>query len=70
MSMTKNEIEQIAEAMEIPDWRYLGTETRLVRAIQKARGDEDCYLTDKRIKCWAACDWRSSCFRLVAEWRR
>jgi hypothetical protein len=69
--MTKTEIEQIAESMEIPDWRYLGTETQLVRAIQKARGHDVCFMTDKRIQCWSAvCDWRSSCFRLIAEWRR
>lgn len=42
----------------------------LVRAIQQARGDTPCFLSDKRYDCAGTCEWASDCKPLVAEWLR
>jgi hypothetical protein len=43
----------------------------MVRALQKERGAEACFLTEKRLFCQDAdCEWRKECCRLVAVWRR
>lgn len=49
---------------------YLSQKT-LVRAIQKVRGEEPCFLTDKRYACKnEECEWRENCRKLVAVWLR
>lgn len=42
----------------------------LIRAIQKQRGEEPCFSTDKRYTCNEACEWRTSCQKLRAVWLR
>jgi len=69
--MTVEELKVIAADLDIPNWQFIRTEPQLIWAIQKARGEECCFLTDKRVHCWTAtCEWHSSCLKLVAEWRR
>jgi phosphohistidine phosphatase SixA len=42
-----------------------------VRAVQTARGQIPCYRTDGRFGCSVPdCEWRHSCLKLIAEWRR
>ena len=49
----------------------LFSEKQLVRAIQRARGHEICFLSDTRMECLdSTCEWRVLCRRLMAEWRR
>lgn len=46
------------------------TQKFLIREIQKQRGNEPCYLTDKRYACSENCEWRTSCQKLRAVWLR
>ena len=46
------------------------SEKMLIRAIQKQRGEEPCYSTDKRYTCKEDCEWRVSCQKLRAVWLR
>lgn len=42
----------------------------LIRAIQKQRGEEPCFSTDKRYTCHEVCEWSGSCQKLRAVWLR
>ncbi len=43
----------------------------MVRSLQLQRGDEPCFMTDKRLLCKDnGCEWRRECRRLVAVWKR
>jgi hypothetical protein len=43
----------------------------LVRAEQRAMGDEACFMSQKRLLCGRTeCAWRGECRRLVAAWKR
>ena len=69
--MTLNELKGVAQALNVPNVEHLNTDRQLVRAIQAARGEACCFLTDARAFCWSStCEWRSSCLRLIAEWHR
>ncbi|HYE35925.1 hypothetical protein [Methylocaldum sp.] len=53
---------------EDPDWT---PPTHWVRAVQLAQRRAPCYRTDDRFQCAAQdCEWRRSCLKLVAVWRR
>ena len=41
-----------------------------VRAIQRQRGEEPCFCTDKRYSCTEQCDLRKECFKVRAVWLR
>jgi hypothetical protein len=50
----------------IPD-----TSPARVRNEQKLRGQEACFMTDKRLNCTdLACHLRARCRRLIAVWKR
>ncbi|HUL13050.1 MAG TPA: hypothetical protein VLU73_12890 [Methylococcaceae bacterium] len=69
--MNVTELRALARHSGIHNPEVLHTEKQLVWAIQKARGEETCFLSDQRIKCKdIECEWRSECIKLVAEWRR
>ena len=69
--MDMPELRVMAQHCGIQDYQFFTTEKQLVWAIQKARGEEMCYLSDKRAGCAdAICDWRSCCVKLTAEWLR
>lgn len=41
-----------------------------IRAMQRQRGEEPCFSTDKRYSCADPCDWRKDCVKLRAVWLR
>lgn len=43
---------------------------QVIRMIQKERGDEPCFSTDKRYSCKEQCEWRNDCLKLRAVWLR
>jgi len=50
-----------------PDW----APPPWVRAVQRAQRHTPCYRTDERFQCAVQdCEWRRSCLKLVAAWRR
>jgi len=50
---------------------YFGLpEKVLVRAIQKQRGEEPCFLSDQRFGCRKICEWSAGCQKLKAVWLR
>ena len=44
---------------------------RLIRAIQRRRGQAACFGNDERFTCTDyACEWRAECLKPIAEWLR
>ena len=43
---------------------------QVIRMIQRQRGEEPCFSTDKRYGCEKQCEWRSNCLKLRAVWLR
>ena len=41
-----------------------------IRMIQKQRGWDPCFSTDKRYNCAEQCEWRKDCLKLRAVWLR
>lgn len=41
-----------------------------IRAMQRQRGEEPCFSTDKRYSCAEPCEWRKDCLKLRAVWLR
>ncbi len=41
-----------------------------IRAMQRQRGEEPCFSTDKRYSCSRLCDLRKECLKLRAVWLR
>lgn len=69
--MKEAELREKARHAGIQHIDILNSAKQLVLAIQKARGEETCFLSDHRIQCRDhECEWRPDCIRLVAEWRR
>ena len=69
--MNLAELKSLARYTGIHHIEILNTEKQLVWAIQKARGEETCFLADTRMHCKDnECEWRDMCLRLIAEWRR
>lgn len=69
--MNVAELSTIARRSGISDLQVFGSEKQLVWAIQRARGEDACFLGDTRFQCRdSECEWRDKCRRLVAEWRR
>jgi hypothetical protein len=66
--MTIQQLQQLAF-----DFGFSAThisETQLIRNIQIQRGEEPCYMSDKRYGCTTQCEWRHECCKLKAQWRR
>jgi hypothetical protein len=42
----------------------------LVRTIQKAQGQDPCFLSDTRYGCSSCCEWARQCKALTAAWLR
>jgi hypothetical protein len=68
--MNIESLQQLAAQVGLPEYRDNLSQKNLIRAIQRQRGEEACYLTDKRYTCNDACDWRASCQKLRAVWLR
>ncbi|MCC7414328.1 MAG: hypothetical protein IT495_22125 [Gammaproteobacteria bacterium] len=61
----------LARRAGLGDVSCTGSEADIVRAIQRARGEETCFRTERRLSCGRVhCEWRHDCRRLVAEWMR
>jgi hypothetical protein len=73
--MSLNELTQLADRAGVfrPGTALFDmplNEPKLIRAIQKAQGLDDCFRTDQRFFCKNEdCEWRDRCFKLVASWR-
>jgi hypothetical protein len=68
--MHKEKLTKLARNIGISE-HYLNSEKKfLVREIQRALGQEPCYMTDLRYSCNATCDWSDGCKKLTATWLR
>jgi hypothetical protein len=69
--MRKDNLAVVAKMHGVPRTALMGSDVTLVRAIQKARGIDPCFRSEKRLNCREkGCEYRADCQRLVAEWRR
>ena len=56
---------------ELSRTTLMASNVALVRATQLAAGQQACFRTEQRLLCAnEECEWRRSCRRLVAVWRR
>lgn len=69
--MQSSELAYEAKEKEFSYTSHPGSRTTQIRSIQTERGDDPCFLTNKRLLCKdGACEWRKECRRLVAIWKR
>lgn len=68
--MNSESLQQLASKMGMHDCCSNSSQKALIRAIQKQRGQEQCFLTDKRYICDEVCEWRENCQKLRAVWLR
>jgi len=68
--MTLVSLQQLASQIGLHQHRHNSSQKMLIRAIQKQRGEEACFSTDKRYTCNEVCEWRDSCQKLRAVWLR
>jgi hypothetical protein len=68
--MNTEALQQLAHQMGLQGYSSNSSQKMLIRAIQKERGQEPCFLTDKRYSCDEVCEWRESCQKLRAVWLR
>ena len=61
-------LQEMLDDTEMIRHRGSASEKLLVRAIQRQRGEEPCFSTDKRYTCREKCEWRTSCQKLKAVW--
>jgi hypothetical protein len=63
-------LQQLAHEIGLKEYGHNSSQKMLVRAIQRRRGEEPCFSTDKRYTCHEVCEWRTSCQKLRAVWLR
>lgn len=68
--MNISSIQLIANEIGLEKYSNERSEKMLIRAIQKQRGEETCFATDKRYLCKQECEWSANCRRLRAVWLR
>jgi hypothetical protein len=68
--MVAVELQQLANSIGIKDVENVYSKPMLVRAIQRQRGEDPCFATDKRYTCNNFCEWRADCVKLRAVWLR
>jgi hypothetical protein len=68
--MTLAALQQLACEIGLHKYSDNTSQKMLIRAIQKHRGEEACFLTDKRYSCDADCEWKNDCQKLRAVWLR
>ena len=56
--MTLESLQQLASQIGLHEHRHNSSQKMLIRAIQKQRGEEACFSTDKRYTCNEVCEWR------------
>lgn len=60
----------MAKQLEFGEHSHPPLKASAVRAIQRQRGEEACFSTDKRYSCAEQCEWRKDCIKLRAIWLR
>jgi len=68
--MTLENLQQLACEIGLQKYGNNTSQKILIRAIQKHRGEEQCFSTDKRYNCILDCEWKDSCQKLRAVWLR
>ncbi len=68
--MKREELIELARSLGISEHYYNSPLKRLIWAIQKAQGEDPCYLSDERYTCSGDCNWDDSCKKLTASWLR
>ena len=68
--MTIESLQRLASQNGLNQYGNNTSQKMLIRAIQKQRGEEPCFSTDKRYTCNEVCQWRGSCQKLRAVWLR
>jgi hypothetical protein len=63
-------LQQLASKIGLHRFNDYPSQKMLIHAIQKHRGRDPCFLSDKRYTCNEACEWRASCQKLMAVWLR
>jgi hypothetical protein len=63
-------LQQLASQIGLHQHKDYQSPRMLIHAIQKHRGGEPCYLTDKRYTCREVCEWSAGCQTLRAVWLR
>lgn len=67
--MDRKKLVNLAKNLGVKEHLYEADKKTLVREIQRALGQEPCYLTDLRYNCNETCDW-IGCKKLTAAWLR
>ncbi len=63
-------LQQLASQIGLHRFNDCPSQKMLIHAIQKHRGGEPCFLSDKGYTCHETCEWRASCQKLRAVWLR
>lgn len=68
--MDAHELERQASALGL-DFPLYAPVPRIIRAIQRRRGEAACFGNDERFACTDHdCEWRAECLKPIAEWLR
>lgn len=54
--------------MEFDELPRRSLQPSAIRAMQRQRGEEPCFSTDKRHSCAERCEWRKDCLKSRAVW--
>jgi hypothetical protein len=68
--MTIEQLHQLAFDFGLKASTPYTSQTQLIRSIQLKRGNEPCFLTEKRYACSEICEWVQDCRKLKAHWMR
>jgi len=68
--MNMASLQQLASQIGLHEYINYSSKNVLVRAIQKHKGEDPCFSTDKRYLCKENCEWCSDCRMLRAVWLR
>jgi hypothetical protein len=67
----RNQAAATAPRNWLPQAPVHASRTDVVRAEQRTRNLEPCFMSQKRLLCdRTGCEWRNECRRLVAAWKR
>lgn len=69
-AMKIESLQELASQIGLHQHSTNTSQKMLIRAIQKQRGEEPCFSTDKRYNCHEVCEWSTSCQKLRAVWLR
>jgi len=64
------QLQHQAGTLELKESPQQTSQTQLIRAIQRQRGGQPCFATDRRFDCAEICEWRRDCRKLMAVWLR